>query len=528
MLLRDDDNTSFLDLAKRAGYTFARGVPQIGTGLIDLFGLPFTMTGMIKPEDVFGSTDYVTKKGFLPTPEMGLGGLLGETGELLSSAISPAAAAKTGILALGGGLVADAARLSGADLTPAGAIKVPKGLIAEEPGITAYHGSPYDFDKFQLDKIGTGEGAQAFGHGLYFTDSEDIAKFYKEGLGSAKEGKVFSYKGDMIDVYGDSFGRNHRDKFPEGVQKVIGKIADNYSANYDLVKDPDNIKQSVKDDLIERYTKYIADEQKYLDEFDPSLGVSKMGIIFNLNNAKQMLKEIKEVDVDSIKNVEPKTYEVAITPKVSQLIDYDKPLGEQNQFVKDALKKVVDEMNINDARNLGFDDFDFGGSEQKAIDAAKKVMLDKDKNVLSFLNDWAVFRGNQGAGEELLQKHGVRGIKYLDNNSRNLFGAEILGVEKNPDGMFRAKVVLDDPYRITGMGGTGSVITTSKPYKTKKEAQDWAENAVKKETNNYVIFDDKDVNIKRKYELGGAGLAGLLGYKLLEDDEEFLLGNNRI
>ncbi|BCV04277.1 MAG: hypothetical protein CM15mV83_010 [uncultured marine virus] len=72
------------------------------------------------------------------------------------------------------------------------------------------------------------------------------------------------------------------------------------------------------------------------------------------------------------KNVEPKTYEVAITPKVSQLIDYDKPLGEQNQFVKDALKKVVDEMNINDARNLGFDDFDFGGSEQKAIDAAKK------------------------------------------------------------------------------------------------------------------------------------------------------------
>ena len=30
-------------------------------------------------------------------------------------------------------------------------------------------------------------------------------------------------------------------------------------------------------------------------------GVSKMGIIFNLNNAKQMLKEIKEVDVDSIK-----------------------------------------------------------------------------------------------------------------------------------------------------------------------------------------------------------------------------------
>ncbi|MBK8772292.1 MAG: hypothetical protein IPM06_17985 [Rhizobiales bacterium] len=31
------------------------------------------------------------------------------------------------------------------------------------PGITAYHGSPHDFDKFSLDKIGTGEG----GSGLW-------------------------------------------------------------------------------------------------------------------------------------------------------------------------------------------------------------------------------------------------------------------------------------------------------------------------------------------------------------------------
>lgn len=34
-------------------------------------------------------------------------------------------------------------------------------------GITAYHGSPHDFDKFSLEHIGKGEGAQAYGHGLY-------------------------------------------------------------------------------------------------------------------------------------------------------------------------------------------------------------------------------------------------------------------------------------------------------------------------------------------------------------------------
>ena len=44
------------------------------------------------------------------------------------------------------------------------------------PSINAYHGSPYKFDAFDASKIGTGEGAQAYGHGLYFADQEDTAK----------------------------------------------------------------------------------------------------------------------------------------------------------------------------------------------------------------------------------------------------------------------------------------------------------------------------------------------------------------
>ena len=34
-------------------------------------------------------------------------------------------------------------------------------------GIRAYHSSPHEFDKFDLSKIGTGEGAQVR-HGSYF------------------------------------------------------------------------------------------------------------------------------------------------------------------------------------------------------------------------------------------------------------------------------------------------------------------------------------------------------------------------
>ena len=47
-------------------------------------------------------------------------------------------------------------------------------------GITAYHGTPHDFDKFSMDSIGTGEGAQAYGHGLYFAESEDVALGYRD------------------------------------------------------------------------------------------------------------------------------------------------------------------------------------------------------------------------------------------------------------------------------------------------------------------------------------------------------------
>jgi hypothetical protein len=51
-----------------------------------------------------------------------------------------------------------------------------------EGGIKGYHGSPHSFDKFRSEAIGTGEGAQAFGHGLYFAEREGTAKSYRDAL----------------------------------------------------------------------------------------------------------------------------------------------------------------------------------------------------------------------------------------------------------------------------------------------------------------------------------------------------------
>ena len=56
------------------------------------------------------------------------------------------------------------------------------GGDAPAPGFTAYHGSPHSFDQFDLSKIGTGEGAQAYGHGMYLADSEGVARSYRDAL----------------------------------------------------------------------------------------------------------------------------------------------------------------------------------------------------------------------------------------------------------------------------------------------------------------------------------------------------------
>jgi hypothetical protein len=83
-------------------------------------------------------------------------------------------AAKTGMLAAGAALTSE-----DADAGP---------LTRLIKGIKAYHGSPHDFDRFDMSRIGTGEGAQAYGHGLYFAEAEDVARSYRDAL----KGKVLN------------------------------------------------------------------------------------------------------------------------------------------------------------------------------------------------------------------------------------------------------------------------------------------------------------------------------------------------
>lgn len=80
--------------------------------------------------------------------------------------------------ALRAGKIADALRGG-----PAGQKLTEAVAAAYNPaGITVWHGSPHRFTKFDSSKIGTGEGAQAYGHGLYVAESPEVARGYRDKL----------------------------------------------------------------------------------------------------------------------------------------------------------------------------------------------------------------------------------------------------------------------------------------------------------------------------------------------------------
>ena len=109
--------------------------------------------------------------------------------------------------------------------------------------VDAWHGSPYEFDKFTTQKIGTGEGAQAFGWGLYFTDLEGIARGYAQigdKILSFEENEILS---DLLYRYENDFDKSkqyisEKAKDPENIYYVSlnNKIKNGYKPSRNLYK----------------------------------------------------------------------------------------------------------------------------------------------------------------------------------------------------------------------------------------------------------------------------------------------------
>ena len=236
-----------------------------------------------------------------------------------------------------------------------------------QPGIIAFHGSGADFDRFRLDKIGTGEGAQAFGYGLYFTDSEDIAKFYRNSLGGANVLKT-EQGINIIPPSGKEKIKANFSGFRNKFSKLYGDdealFADRYLGQFSI--DPDASEEVLLNKTIET--------MKSLREKIPS-------------NTLNILKKFNIPD-------KGKMYKVALAPKPDELLDYDKTITEQSQKIQDALF----------------------GNEKIALFLNKRQKEDglvPDFYVSSqFYDDLSNIMGDDANVSKLLSDVGIKGIKY--------------------------------------------------------------------------------------------------------------------
>lgn len=60
------------------------------------------------------------------------------------------------------------------------------GRFSRDPQ-RAFHGTPHKVDRFSTDRIGTGEGNQMYGWGLYFASLKKVGDYYRGGLGKASQ-----------------------------------------------------------------------------------------------------------------------------------------------------------------------------------------------------------------------------------------------------------------------------------------------------------------------------------------------------
>lgn len=160
----------------------------------------------------------------------------------------------------------------------------------------AYHGTPHNVDKFSTDKIGTGEGAQAYGYGLYFADSKEVAEWYRDTL------KPYGHDNFIID--GKAYDRNDL------------TTAEVYA---------------IRDILKDGYEQALETNEKWVK---------------SKTNPKDIdlatLDAIKRLKGLSIKENKGNLYRVELKPKEEEYLLWDKPLDEQSLHVKEALQKELD------------------------------------------------------------------------------------------------------------------------------------------------------------------------------------------
>ena len=198
-----------------------------------------------------------------------------------------------------------------------GVMAIPK-MPKKPQGIRAYHGSPHDFDRFELSSRTrkTGEGAAAYGDGLYFAENEGVARQYREDLSrGARTGT----------------GPGRHDVFEIGNKEV--------PASQKSAADIAHMVQEYKIDLSKR------DGQEWLS--------SEIGARGLPSETRDVVTEFLRQPINK-KTVDGRMYEVNINANPEHFLDWDKPLAGQSEKVRAGMRNAFGPLPDN-AKMGGFD-----------------------------------------------------------------------------------------------------------------------------------------------------------------------------
>ena len=286
---------------------------------------------------------------------------------------------------------------------------------------SAWHGSPYDFNEFDLGSIGGGLGTQAFGWGLYFTENKNVAEKYKV---ERKSKNKFTLNGNDIPieyapVIEQIFGGINVENNKESLLNRLVLNRDAEQSNLDLVTKNlneldgvlDFITQNSKfafnklptlvDNKFERMATVILNDAKtkaksdnkrvnkeYLFDVIEELQnrYKKHYIFYNdiVSKISYLIDNIDSFEVTSV--YKPTLYNVEI-PDTDTMLDYSKPINEQSEYVLNKIKQLD--------------------------------LTDINKTGKEFYNDLSERLGGDKNASLKLNELGIKGIKYKHGLSHN-------------------------------------------------------------------------------------------------------------
>lgn len=220
--------------------------------------------------------------------------------------------------------------------------------------IAAWHGTPYDIDRFDTEKIGTGEGAQAYGWGLYFTDKEKIADYYKDAVTRKRNRDQRQHSDnwneieDIAAVYDDTraiIDKNWPGELSDMARqdmmpKLMNRIASAIDRAYEAGGDKEGAKTILAAAAQERKRDHAEDAAAFKDSASRNADMERV-----VERSVQDLA-VAQAALNNIDRYKPRPkgrkYQVTLAPEPEELLDWDQPLSQQSPLVQDAIKEIAE------------------------------------------------------------------------------------------------------------------------------------------------------------------------------------------